>query len=135
MFSALKKLFDTNEKELRRLREQTAEVNNLREGIKALSDEELRAKTPYFKQRLEQGESLDDILPEAFAVVREAAWRTVEMEHFDEQVMGGVFCTRARFEMKTGEGRLWLQRCGLSQSLAGRGVHVITVNDYLANAM
>lgn len=135
MFNALKKLFDTNEKEVRRLRELAVGVNELRDQIRQLTDDQLREKTPYFKQRLERGESLDEILPEAFAVVREAARRTVGMEHFDEQIMGGIVLHQGKIaEMKTGEGKTLVATLPVYlNALTGRGVHVVTVNDYLAN--
>ena len=135
MFNALKKLFDTNEKEVRQLREMAERINSLRGEMQALTDEELKEKTPYFKQRLELGETLDEILPEAFAVAREAAWRTVGMEHFDEQIMGGIVLHQGKIaEMKTGEGKTLVATLPVYlNALTGRGVHVITVNDYLAN--
>jgi len=135
LFNALKKLFDTNEKEVRQLREMAERINSLRGEMQALTDEELKEKTPYFKQRLELGETLDEILPEAFAVAREAAWRTVGMEHFDEQIMGGIVLHQGKIaEMKTGEGKTLVATLPVYlNALTGRGVHVITVNDYLAN--
>ena len=134
MFEAIKKLFDHNERELRRLRQIAAKVEALRDEMVRLSDEELAGKTPIFRSRLEQGESLDDLLPEAFAVVREAARRTVEMEPFPVQIMGGIVLHEGKIaEMKTGEGKTLVATMPVYlNALTGRGVHVVTVNDYLA---
>jgi preprotein translocase subunit SecA len=99
-----------------------------------LTDDELRALTPGFRQRVENGESLDDLLPEAFAAVREAARRTIGQRHFDVQLMGGVTLHQGNIsEMKTGEGKTLVSTLpGYLNALEGRGVHVVTVNDYLA---
>ncbi len=134
MFEAIKKLFDHNERELRRLRQIAAKFEALRDEMVRLSDEELAGKTPIFRSRLEQGESLDDLLPEAFAVVREAARRTVEMEPFPVQIMGGIVLHEGKIaEMKTGEGKTLVATMPVYlNALTGRGVHVVTVNDYLA---
>jgi preprotein translocase subunit SecA len=134
LFEAIKKLFDHNERELRRLRQIAAKVEALRDEMVRLSDEELAGKTPIFRSRLEQGESLDDLLPEAFAVVREAARRTVEMEPFPVQIMGGIVLHEGKIaEMKTGEGKTLVATMPVYlNALTGRGVHVVTVNDYLA---
>ncbi|MGI6151031.1 MAG: preprotein translocase subunit SecA [Christensenellales bacterium] len=109
-------------------------INALEPETKALADAQLRAKTEEFKRRVAAGESLDDLLPEAFAVVREAAWRAIGMRHFDVQLIGGIVLHQGRIaEMKTGEGKTLVATlpCYLN-ALAGRGVHVVTVNDYLA---
>jgi preprotein translocase subunit SecA len=109
-------------------------INALEPETKALADAQLRAKTEEFKRRVAAGESLDDLLPEAFAVVREAAWRVIGMRHFDVQLIGGIVLHQGRIaEMKTGEGKTLVATlpCYLN-ALAGRGVHVVTVNDYLA---
>ncbi len=134
MLGFLKKLMDPNEKELKRLDGIVQTINDLEEGIKALSDGDLRAKTSEFKERLAQGATLDDILPEAFAVVREAAVRTLGQRHFDVQLMGGIVLHEGRIaEMKTGEGKTLAATCPVYlNALTGRGVHVVTVNDYLA---
>ncbi|MGI6034260.1 MAG: preprotein translocase subunit SecA [Limnochordia bacterium] len=134
MLGFLKKLMDPNEKELKRLDGIVQTINDLEEGIKALSDGDLRAKTSEFKERLAQGAALDDILPEAFAVVREAAVRTLGQRHFDVQLMGGIVLHEGRIaEMKTGEGKTLAATCPVYlNALTGRGVHVVTVNDYLA---
>jgi preprotein translocase subunit SecA len=132
--SFLKSIIDGNEREVTRLRRTAKAVNDLEASIKALSDDELKAKTVEFRGRLEQGESLDDMLPETFAVVREASVRTVGMRHFDVQIMGGQVLYEGRIaEMKTGEGKTLVATLPVyARALEGRGVHVVTVNDYLA---
>ncbi|NLN17394.1 MAG: preprotein translocase subunit SecA [Firmicutes bacterium] len=134
MLGFLKKLLDPNDKELKRLDGIVQTINNLEGEMKGLSDEDLRAKTGEFKERLDRGAALDDILPEAFAVVREAAVRTLGQRHFDVQLMGGVVLHEGRIaEMKTGEGKTLAATCPVYlNALTGRGVHVVTVNDYLA---
>ncbi len=146
----LTKVFGTaNERVIKKLVPVVATINALEEGIKQLSDEELRAKTGEFRTRLaarlegitDEGEiktaeraALDEILPDAFAVVREAGWRAVHMRHFDVQLIGGMVLHHGKIsEMKTGEGKTLVATlaCYLN-ALAGRGVHVVTVNDYLA---
>ncbi|MFH1830096.1 MAG: preprotein translocase subunit SecA [Pseudomonadota bacterium] len=131
----LKKIFGTkNERELKRMQPIVLKINSLEPEIQALSDEQLRAKTDEFKARLASGETLDDILPEAFAVVREAAKRVLEMRHFDMQLIGGIVLYRGHIaEMKTGEGKTLVATLPVYlNALEGKGVHVITVNDYLA---
>jgi preprotein translocase subunit SecA len=124
----------SNERELKRLRPIVGEVNAFEAAIKALTDDELRAKTPAFRERLAKGETLDDLLPEAFAVVREAGWRVLNMRHFDVQLIGGAVLHKGRIaEMKTGEGKtLVATLAAYLNALEGKGVHVVTVNDYLA---
>ena len=132
---ALAKVFGTaNERELKRLLPIVAQVNAFESSIKALTDEQLRGKTAEFRLRLQQGETLDDLLPEAFAVVREAGRRTLNMRHFDVQLIGGVVLHRGKIaEMKTGEGKTLVATLpAYLNALAGQGVHVVTVNDYLA---
>jgi len=108
----LTKLFDSNEKELRRLRPLVQAINALEPEVSKLSDGELQAKTGEFRQRLDQGATLDDLLPEAFAVVREAARRVLGMRPYDVQLMGGIVLHQGRIaEMKTGEGKLWWPPC------------------------
>ena len=109
-------------------------INSYEEEYKKLTDEELKAKTPWFKERLEKGETLDDILPEAFAAVREASDRVLGMRHFDVQLIGGVVMHQGRIaEMKTGEGKTLVATLpSYLNGLSGKGVHVVTVNDYLA---
>ncbi len=121
-------------KKLRQLEETVARVSAWDPEISALSDDALRAKTPVFRSRLEQGESLDDLLPEAFAVAREAARRAIGLRPFDVQVMGAVVLHRGSIaEMKTGEGKTLVATMAVYlNALAGRGVHLVTVNDYLA---
>ena len=130
----LKTLFDGNEREVARLRRTAERVNSFEPAISALSDEALAAKTPEFKERLAAGETLDGLLPEAFAVVREAAKRTVGMRHFDVQLMGGQVLHEGKVaEMKTGEGKTLVATLPVYlNALTERGVHVVTVNDYLA---
>lgn len=131
----LKKIFGTkNERELKRIAPIAAKVNEFEPSIKGLTDEDLRAKTVEFKGRLEKGETLNDILPEAFAVVREASIRTLGMRHFDVQLVGGVVLHEGRIsEMKTGEGKTLVATLAVYlNALEGKGVHVVTVNDYLA---
>jgi preprotein translocase subunit SecA len=130
----LKGIIDGNEREVARLRRTARAVNALEAEIEALSDADLQAKTAEFRSRLEQGESLDDMLPETFAVVREASKRTVGMRHFDVQIMGGQVLYEGRIaEMKTGEGKTLVATLPVyARALEGRGVHLVTVNDYLA---
>src|SRR6187431_1557366 len=123
-----------NDRELKRLRPIVAEVNAFEPAIKALSDEQLRGKTAEFRQRVANGELLDDLLPEAFAVVREAGRRMLNMRHFDVQLIGGAVLHRGKIaEMKTGEGKTLVATLpAYLNALEGKGVHVVTVNDYLA---
>lgn len=136
MFSkVLTKLFGTkHERDLKKLQPIVDHINRLEAGLKALSEAELKAKTPEFKQRLERGESLDDILPEAFAVCREASRRVLGMRHYDVQLIGGLALHRGSIaEMRTGEGKTLVATLPVYlNALEGRGVHVVTVNDYLA---
>jgi preprotein translocase subunit SecA len=131
----VKKIFGTqNDREIKRLGITLDEVNRLEAQIQALSDDQLKAKTPYFKEKLAQGAELDDILPEAFAVVRETAHRTVGMRPFDVQIIGGQVLHEGRIaEMKTGEGKTLAATLPLYlNALEGKGAHLVTVNDYLA---
>jgi preprotein translocase subunit SecA len=123
-----------NERELKRIRPLIAEINAKEPGIQPLSDEALRGKTIEFRQRLANGETVDDLLPEAFAVVREAGKRTLSMRHFDVQLIGGIVLHRGKIaEMKTGEGKTLVATLpAYLNALEGKGVHVVTVNDYLA---
>lgn len=128
-------LFKTySEKEVKRVRPIVEKINSLEPAMKELSDSELVAKTPYFKEQLKNGKTLDDILPEAFAVVREASRRVLGMRHFDVQLIGGIILHQGRIaEMKTGEGKTLVATLPVYlNALTGEGVHVITVNDYLA---
>ena len=128
-------LFKTySEKEVKRVRPIVEKINSLEPAMKELSDSELVAKTPYFKEQFENGKTLDDILPEAFAVVREASRRVLGMRHFDVQLIGGIILHQGRIaEMKTGEGKTLVATLPVYlNALTGEGVHVITVNDYLA---
>jgi preprotein translocase subunit SecA len=123
-----------NDRTIKNLRKTVALINALEEQFSALSDEDLKAKTAEFRQRFEQGTSLDDILPEAFATVREASKRVYNMRHFDVQMIGGIVLHNGRIsEMRTGEGKtLTATLPAYLNGLTGKGVHVITVNDYLA---
>jgi len=137
MFDFLKKIFkDPNEKELEKLQIVVDDINQLESKLQKLNDSELKAKTPEFKERYNKGESLDDLLPEAFAVVREASQRSTEEEfrHFDVQLMGGIALHEGKIaEMKTGEGKTLVATLPVYlNALTGKGVHVVTVNDYLA---
>ncbi|OPY89446.1 MAG: preprotein translocase subunit SecA [Syntrophus sp. PtaU1.Bin208] len=133
--SVLKKIVGTkNDREIKRLSVILREINNMESSISALSDEELKAKTPYFKEKLGNGASLDSILPEAFAVVREVARRTVKMRPFDVQIIGGMVLHEGKIaEMKTGEGKTLAATMPMYlNALEGKGAHLVTVNDYLA---
>ncbi len=129
------KLFGTySERELKRITPIANAVEALSEDMAKLSDAELRAKTDEFKQRIAAGETLDDLLPEAFAVMREASWRVLGMKHFYVQVIGGIILHQGRIaEMKTGEGKTLVSTLpAYLNALTGKGVHIVTVNDYLA---
>lgn len=131
----LKKVFGSrNERILRRFTKTVETINALEPGMKALTDAELSAKTQEFKNRLQAGEKLNDILPEAFAVVREASVRTLSMRHFDVQLIGGMILHEGKIaEMRTGEGKTLVATLPLYlNALTGKGVHLVTVNDYLA---
>ena len=119
---------------LRRLDAISRQVNAIEEDFAAMGDDQLRAQTAEFKARHEAGESLDDLMPEAFATVREAAKRTLGQRHFDVQIMGGAALHLGNIaEMKTGEGKTLVATLpGYLNALTGKGVHVVTVNDYLA---
>ncbi|HWQ60850.1 MAG TPA: preprotein translocase subunit SecA, partial [Negativicutes bacterium] len=135
MLKFLKSLLgDNNEREIKRLMKYVEEINAFEPEIQKLSDTSLAGKTAQFKSRLEAGESLDDLLPEAFAVVREASRRTTAMRHFDEQLLGGMVLHAGNIaEMRTGEGKTLVATLPVYlNALTGKGVHVVTVNDYLA---
>ncbi|HPI90927.1 MAG TPA: preprotein translocase subunit SecA, partial [Spirochaetota bacterium] len=123
-----------HERDIKKIRPLIARINSFEEDIKKLSPDDMRAKTSEFKQRVDRGERLDDILPEAFALVREASVRTLGMRHFDVQMMGGVVLHQGRIaEMKTGEGKTLVATLPVYlNALSGEGAHVVTVNDYLA---
>ncbi|MBO8159026.1 MAG: preprotein translocase subunit SecA [Thermosyntropha sp.] len=131
----LAKILDDNEKEIKRISKIVEKINALEPDFKKLKDEEFPKKTEEFKERLKKGETLDDILPEAFALVREAAYRTLGMRHFDVQLIGGVVLHQGKIaEMKTGEGKTLVATLpAYLNALEGKGVHVVTVNDYLAS--
>ena len=135
-FEFLRSFIENNDtkKDIKKLDKYVAQINGFADAMSKLSDEALRAKTDEFKSRLAKGETLDQILPEAYAVVREASTRVLGMRHFDVQMMGGVVLHQGRIaEMKTGEGKTLVATLPVYlNALTGKGVHVITVNDYLA---
>src|SRR5690606_15470794 len=134
-FNLLKKIFGSrNDRLLKQFRSQVARINALEGQMAELSDEALAAKTVEFRQRLANGSTLDDLLPEAFAVVREGSKRVLGMRHFDVQLVGGMVLHSGRIaEMRTGEGKTLVATLpAYLNALAGKGVHVVTVNDYLA---
>ncbi len=131
-----KRLFGSaNDRLIKGLHDKVARINALEPGLRALSDEDLRARTPAFRARIEAGETLDALLPEAFATVREAARRALGQRHFDVQLLGGIVLHQGRIaEMKTGEGKTLVATLPVYlNALTGKGVHVVTVNDYLAS--
>ena len=127
-------LGDPNARKLKKYRPDVVEINLLEEDIQQLSDEALAGKTVEFRARLAKGEALDDLLPEAFAVVREASRRVLGMRHFDVQLIGGMVLHDGQIaEMKTGEGKTLVATLpSYLNALSGKGSHVVTVNDYLA---
>ena len=135
MLTLLQKIFGSkNERELKRLTPSATRINELEPQTASLSNEALRAKTDEFRERLEQGEELEDLLYEAFAVVRETSKRVLEMRHFDVQLIGGIILHEGKIaEMKTGEGKTLVATLPVYlNALTGQGAHVVTVNDYLA---
>jgi preprotein translocase subunit SecA len=135
VFGLIRKIVGTrNDRELKRIQVYVDQVNALEEDIQKLSDEQLKAKTPEFKERLENGATLEELLPEAFAVCREASCRVLQMRHFDVQLIGGVTLHEGKIaEMKTGEGKTLMSTLPVYlNALTGKGVHVVTVNEYLA---
>lgn len=124
-----------DERDFKRVQPQIAAINDLEEEFAALTDNQLKAKTEYFKNKLEQGTKLDDLLVEAFAVVREAGKRVLNMRHYDVQLVGGIVLHQGKIaEMKTGEGKtLVATLAAYLNALTGKGVHIVTVNDYLAS--
>ena len=131
----LTKVFGSkNERELKKLHPLVDKINSLEPEIKALSDEELRRQTQILKERYKKGETLDELLPEAFATVREASVRVLGMRHFDVQLIGGIVLHQGKIsEMKTGEGKTLVSTLpAYLNALTGKGVHIVTVNDYLA---
>ena len=131
----LKKIVGSkNERELKRIRPIIQRINALEPHVRPLTDDQLRAKTPELKERIDRGESLEEILPEAFAVVREAARRTLGERHYDVQLIGGIVLHEGKIsEMATGEGKTLVSTLpAYLNGLTGEGVHIVTVNDYLA---
>ena len=123
-----------NERLLKQYRRVVTQINALEPGLEALSDEQLRAKTDEFRERHAKGETLDALLPEAFAVVREGSKRTLKMRHFDVQLLGGMTLHNGKIaEMRTGEGKTLVATLpAYLNALPGEGVHIVTVNEYLA---
>src|ERR1700761_117113 len=123
-----------NERLLRQMKKTVAKINAFEPALQALSDEELRGKTDEFKKRLADGQTLDHVLPEAFAVVREASRRVLGLRHYDVQLIGGMVLHSGKIaEMRTGEGKTLVATLPVYlNALEGKGVHVVTVNDYLA---
>ncbi len=134
MLGFIKNWLDDNAREIKKLQRTVDEINRLEREMSALQEAELRGKTAVFRERLDRGQTLDDILPEAFAVVREVSRRVLGMRHFDVQLMGGIVLHQGRIaEMRTGEGKTLVATLPVYlNALTGRGVHVVTVNDYLA---
>src|SRR5665648_540574 len=135
MVNILKKLLgDNNEREIKRVLKTIELIESLEPSMNALSDDQLRGKTIEFKNRYTAGESLDDLLPEAFATVRETSVRVLGMRHFNVQMIGGIILHQGRIsEMKTGEGKTLVSTLpAYLNALTGKGVHIVTVNDYLA---
>src|SRR3989339_2192342 len=133
--SVLKKIFGSkNERVLKSIQPLVTAINQLEPEMKKLDDAALTAKTAFFRERLAAGATLDSLLPEAFAVCREASWRVLEMRHFDVQLIGGLILHQGKIaEMKTGEGKTLAATLAVYlNALAGKGVHVVTVNDYLS---
>ncbi len=135
MFGFIEKIFGNySEKELKRIAPIVEKIESYDEDMAKLSDEELKEKTNIFKERYSNGESLDSILPEAFAVVREAGKRVLGMKHFKVQLIGGIILHQGRIaEMRTGEGKTLVSTLpAYLNAISGEGVHIVTVNDYLA---
>src|SRR5579859_1016705 len=135
MMNFLKKIVgDGNERAIKQITPLVEEINDLEAELQVLSDDDLRGRTAQYRERLAAGESLDDLLPEAFATVREVARRTIGQRHYDVQLIGGIVLHQGKIaEMKTGEGKTLVATLPLYlNGLAGKGCHLITVNDYLA---
>jgi len=135
MLGIAKKIFGTeNDRKLKKLRPLVDKINGLEPQFEGMTDDALKAQTDLYKQRFKDGESLDDLLPEAFATVREAAKRTLGQRHYDVQLIGGITLHRGEVaEMRTGEGKTLVSTlAAYLNALSGEGVHVVTVNDYLA---
>ena len=133
--SIVDKIFGTySDREIKRIMPMVNKILALEEEYSKLTDDELKAKTPHFKERLAAGETLDDILVEAFATVREAAWRVLSLKHYPVQLIGGIVLHQGRIaEMKTGEGKTLVATLpAYLNALSGKGVRIVTVNDYLA---
>ena len=137
LLNTLTKVFGSkNERELKRLQPLVERINALEPEFKAMRDDQLKAMTPKFKERIEQGEPLDNLIPETFAAVREASLRTLKMRHFDVQLIGAIVLHEGKIaEMKTGEGKTLVATMpAYLNALTGKGVHIVTVNDYLASS-
>ncbi|MCK5583993.1 MAG: preprotein translocase subunit SecA, partial [Elusimicrobiales bacterium] len=139
MIIMIQKIFESiygtkSERDLKKIQPMVDKINSLEEEIRELTDERLKNKTIEFRERLKEGETLDDILSEAFACVREASKRTLKMRHYDVQMLGGIILHHGKIsEMKTGEGKtLVATLAAYLNAIEGKGVHIVTVNDYLA---
>src|SRR3989344_8319742 len=134
MLNIFNKFFDSNEKEINKLKPIVSEINSFEEKFKKLKDKNFPKKTEEFKERVGGGESLDLLLPEAFALVREASRRSIAQRHYDVQLMAGINLANGKIaEQKTGEGKTLSSVPALYlHSLTGKGIHLVTVNDYLA---
>jgi len=134
MLSVINKLFDSNKREINALQPIIDKINAEEEAVKKLKDKDFPKKTEEFRQRIKDGEKLMDLLPEAFALVRDASRRSLGMRHFDQQMMGGISLAQGKIaEQKTGEGKTLTAVSALYlHSLMGKGAHLVTVNDYLA---
>ena len=134
ILETIHKLLSNNEREIKRFRAIADTINTFEAGLKPLSNEQLRAKTTEFRKRIADGETLEQILPEAFAVVRESSIRTLGLRHFDVQMIGGMVLHEGRIaEMRTGEGKTLVATLPLYlNALSGHGAHLVTVNDYLS---
>ena len=135
MFHFLTKVFGTKyERDLKKIQPLISHINSFEKRISILSDQDLKAKTAYFKEQIEKGQSLDNLLPEVFAVCREASKRVLGMRHYDVQLIGGLVLHKGEIaEMKTGEGKTLVATLAVYlNALSGKGVHIVTVNDYLA---
>src|SRR5687768_16956637 len=134
--SLVKKIFGTkHERQMKKLGPLVSRINDIEKDLKPLSDEELRGRTAEFREKLSRGATLDDLLPDAFATVREASVRTLGLRHYDVQMIGGIGMHRGTIcEMRTGEGKTLTATCALYlNALESKGAHLVTVNDYLAS--
>jgi preprotein translocase subunit SecA len=134
MLNLFGKFLDSNSREIKRHQSVVEQINSLETEFQKLKEKDFKAKTAEFKARIDRGETLDDLLPEAFALVREASVRTIGLRHYDVQLLGGIVLHQGKIaEMKTGEGKTLVATLPLYlNALSGKGAHLVTVNDYLA---